>query len=366
MSGYMQGVGDLYPACFPIHQMDYRDPQNQWVGMGIAPAPQKDYHQEAFVKGSLDVQPTSECTGHQGPDTKKASKKQRAQVNPLSHRRKRTVFDQDQLDTLEAFFGTNKYPDIHHREKLAKQMHLPESRVQVWFQNRRAKARREEAKSPGGGQHYPNVPGPSMYSYSQGQYPGVPRDPPVPTQHQHIFPAVTNSQQDLFHGPGSLGYPDHCLAAGTHIHAMHQASPSCYPSSMTSISPNGNPQRLYTDVTSNSPYPSNMGGQSRRNTQIPTQSNFMVEFNSISPNKPSSPQMNMTTPQMPVPTTPYGQYGVDSYTTQGQFHMATMQCGPYSPVSPLSDSGVSEKSMESITDWEHNLIPLLHNPLMPE
>ncbi|XDA81363.1 hypothetical protein R6Z07_011475 [Ovis aries] len=70
--------------------------------------------------------------------------------SPEKARRKRTVVSPSQTSILVQAFRRDPFPGIAAREELARQTGIPEPRIQVWFQNRRARHPQQSPSGPGG------------------------------------------------------------------------------------------------------------------------------------------------------------------------------------------------------------------------
>ncbi|KAK3587426.1 hypothetical protein CHS0354_007913 [Potamilus streckersoni] len=100
-------------------------------------------HQEVsqFQEMSNKRRVTDEHPASQFPQQQKDKKRDDSEVSQ-AQKKSRTNYSPDQVQALEKVFHENPYPDSDKMEQLSNELSIPEGKIKVWFQNKRARWRR--------------------------------------------------------------------------------------------------------------------------------------------------------------------------------------------------------------------------------
>lgn len=104
-------------------------------------------HQQSHQQHQQQQQQQQQSNQHphhqQQQQQQQGSRPHQNQQPPMARKKKtRTVFTRSQVMRLESMFEAKKYLSSAERSQLASSLHLSETQVKIWFQNRRNKYKR--------------------------------------------------------------------------------------------------------------------------------------------------------------------------------------------------------------------------------
>lgn len=121
----------------------YVTPKNAYVSQSVFPTPPSDDDtQDTYYQNKYYNHNATDNTDSSSIISPELSLEIDASKNRFK-RRSRTTFTKHQIDILETTFQKTHYPDLSVVDRLSQVLHLATERISIWFQNRRARHKKE-------------------------------------------------------------------------------------------------------------------------------------------------------------------------------------------------------------------------------